>query len=162
MKTAKRLNVAYGSNLNLEQMSYRCPTAKIYGQGMLYGYRLLFKGMPGNAYATIEPYADGQVPVIVWELEPEDEKALDSYEGYPSFYEKEDVTVELDSGENVTAMVYIMTNKMGERINLNLPGWSYLRIMQAGYEMAGFDLSVISTALEVSDKAIRKQAPKIL
>ena len=29
----KRLYVAYGSNLNLEQMSYRCPTAKVLWKG---------------------------------------------------------------------------------------------------------------------------------
>ena len=117
----KRLYVAYGSNLNLEQMSYRCPTAKVYGKGMLYGYRLLFKGTPGNAYLTIEPCKGKKVPVLIWEVQPKDEIALDRYEGYPSFYYKEDIPVELETGEIVTAMVYIMTNKIKDRIHLNSP-----------------------------------------
>lgn len=162
MTSEKRLNIAYGSNLNLDQMAYRCPTAKVYGHGVLHGYRLLFKGVPGNAYATIEPSEKGAVPVVVWELEPQDEKALDRYEGYPSFYEKEDVAVELDTGDTITAMVYIMTNKIDDRIHLNLPSQSYLRTVQEGYEMAGFDLSIIAEALRVSDETIKKQAPEIL
>jgi len=41
---AKKLYVAYGSNLNKNQMRYRCPTAKFYGIGELQGYELQFKG----------------------------------------------------------------------------------------------------------------------
>ena len=43
MKRNKILNLAYGSNLNLGQMAYRCPTAKVYGKGMLLDYQLLSK-----------------------------------------------------------------------------------------------------------------------
>lgn len=31
----KKLYVAYGSNLNIAQMALRCPTAHIYGTGLL-------------------------------------------------------------------------------------------------------------------------------
>lgn len=61
----KRLYVAYGSNLNVEQMKYRCPTAKVYGMGILKDYKLLFKGTPHNAYLTIEAAAGSRVPVVV-------------------------------------------------------------------------------------------------
>lgn len=149
----KRLYVAYGSNLNLEQMSYRCPTAKVYGKGIIHGYRLLFKGAPENAYLTIESYQYGKVPVLIWEVQPEDEKALDRYEGYPSFYYKENIQVELETGEIVTAMVYIMTDKMKDRIHLNLPSQGYLRTVKGGYKNAGFDLSFIDEAVEISTKS---------
>jgi len=36
--------LAYGSNLNLEQMAYRCPTAKPVGVTTLKNYQLLFRG----------------------------------------------------------------------------------------------------------------------
>ena len=39
-----KLYVAYGSNLNKEQMRYRCPTAKFVGTGIIEGYELQFKG----------------------------------------------------------------------------------------------------------------------
>ncbi len=158
----KKLNIAYGSNLNLEQMSHRCLTAKVYGKGMLKDYRLLFKGSTENAYLTIEPYKGGKVPVLIWELQPEDEEALDFYEGYPSFYYKEDLEVELESGEKVTAMIYIMTDKIKDRIHINLPSRRYLNIVKDGYKAAGFDVAFIEEALKISDNAIKKRKPKII
>ena len=50
----KRYYIAYGSNLNLEQMKMRCPTAEVVGVSELKGYKLVFKGALTNAYATIE------------------------------------------------------------------------------------------------------------
>ncbi len=148
----KILNLAYGSNLNLGQMAYRCPTAKVYGKGMLLDYQLLFKGREDNAYATIEPKRGSKVPVLVWELQPEDEKALDYYEGYPRFYEKMEVELNLETGERITAMVYIMTDEVMERIQLNLPSRSYLETVRVGYARAGFDNKYIEAALDISRK----------
>ncbi|MFA9399440.1 MAG: gamma-glutamylcyclotransferase family protein [Clostridiaceae bacterium] len=153
-KEMKRLNIAYGSNLNLQQMERRCSTAKVYGKGMLKEYRLLFKGTPNNAYATIEPYKGGKVPVLVWELQPEDEQALDFYEGFPNFYYKKDLKVELESGEIITAMVYIMTDKIKDRIHINLPSQIYLKTVEDGYADSGFDISVIKAALKISEEVL--------
>lgn len=36
----KKLYVAYGSNLNIAQMALRCPTAHIYGTGLLNNWEL--------------------------------------------------------------------------------------------------------------------------
>ena len=36
--------IAYGSNLNIKQMGYRCPTAKKLYTAELEGYRLEFRG----------------------------------------------------------------------------------------------------------------------
>lgn len=40
----KKYYLAYGSNLNIPQMQYRCPEARIIGTAVIEGYRLLFKG----------------------------------------------------------------------------------------------------------------------
>ena len=40
----KRYYLAYGSNLNVRQMKYRCPTAKIAGTAVIRDYELLYKG----------------------------------------------------------------------------------------------------------------------
>ncbi|MGO1368522.1 gamma-glutamylcyclotransferase family protein [Senegalia sp. (in: firmicutes)] len=146
----KRLYIAYGSNLNLKQMEYRCRTAKVYGKGILKGYRLLFKGSPGNAYLTIEPKVDKEVPVVIWEVQPSDEKELDRYEGYPNFYYKENIPVELETGELIEAFAYIMTNKMKDRIHLNLPSKRYLEAVKEGYEGFDFNLKYLDKALETS------------
>lgn len=162
MKVKKRLNVAYGSNLNLGQMKMRCPTAKVYGKGILKGYRLLFKGQMHNGYCTIEKERGAKVPVVVWELQPEDEKALDFYEGYPRFYEKEYVKLTLEDGRTITAMVYIMTDKILERIHLNLPSKTYLETVREGYRDAGFDEGFIEEALAFSEKASKKYSSRFI
>ena len=40
--------VAYGSNLNREQMAHRCPEAKLVGTGMLSNYEMVFRAKKGN------------------------------------------------------------------------------------------------------------------
>ena len=87
--------LAYGSNLNLRQMAQRCPTAEPIGTTELQGYDLKFRGGDGHAVATVEP-GEGNVPALLWKIQPKDEAALDVYEGWPSFYRKEEVEVELD------------------------------------------------------------------
>ena len=41
---------AYGSNMNLDQMAYRCPAASVVENVKLEGYRLYFagRGQPGG------------------------------------------------------------------------------------------------------------------
>jgi len=57
--------IAYGSNLNLTQMAFRCPTAKPVGSAMLKGWQLTFRGV-----ATLEPDSLAETPVGAWEIEP--------------------------------------------------------------------------------------------
>jgi gamma-glutamylcyclotransferase (GGCT)/AIG2-like uncharacterized protein YtfP len=136
-KMTKRLYVAYGSNLNLKQMARRCPTAKVYGIGKLKDYQLTFRNV-----ATIEPDEGREVPVAVWELQPSDEQALDRYEGYPSFYRKEMVQVEMDGGETVTAMVYIMNSGVP-----SLPDSRYYNVIKEGYADVGLDEGHLALAV---------------
>ena len=51
----KRYYIAYGSNLNVQQMRWRCPGARIIGTSEMKDYRLLFKGSKTGSYLTIEP-----------------------------------------------------------------------------------------------------------
>ena len=78
-----RLYIAYGSNLNLEQMKRRCPTAEVMGKTILRGWSLWFRGSRHSAVATIERKRGGKVPVLVWKIQPRDEASLDRYEGVP-------------------------------------------------------------------------------
>lgn len=132
---SKKLYIAYGSNLNLKQMKYRCPTAKLVGKGIVENYELQFKGMPHCSYATIAPCIGKSVPVALWELQPRDERLLDRYEGYPSHYFKQDLPVKLNNGLELTAMVYIMNLKQ----DFGLPSASYYDTVSQGYKVCGFD-----------------------
>lgn len=142
---SKRLYVAYGSNLNIRQMKHRCPTAKLYGTGEIKDYELQFKGHSDSAFATIAPKEGASVPVAVWEIQPRDEMSLDRYEGYPSHYFKQNVSVQLD-GDEVNAMVYIMNLKMG----FGLPSPYYYQTVHEGYNDCGLNTDVLNTAVKGS------------
>ncbi|MCL1857688.1 MAG: gamma-glutamylcyclotransferase [Oscillospiraceae bacterium] len=145
MNGENKIYVAYGSNLNLEQMKFRCPYATVIGGGTLPDYQLLFRGGDGGSVATVEPKKDGSVPVLLWEITPRDEQSLDRYEGYPHLYRKE--TVEVQYGEKlVEAMVYIMN---GNR-PLGTPSEYYLNAILEGYESADFDKEVLEQAVRNS------------
>ena len=139
---SKRLYVAYGSNLNIRQMKYRCPGAKLYGTGVIDDYELQFKGQPHSAFATIAPKEGASVPVAVWEISEKNEQALDRYEGYPSHYFKQNVPVQLD-GEEVSAMVYIMNLKIG----FGLPSPYYYQTVYEGYNDCELDTDVLNRAV---------------
>ena len=137
--------IAYGSNLNVGQMRFRCPDAKAYATGVIENYRLSFKGSKSGNYLTIEP-ADGySVPVTLWEVTPEDEHSLDIYEGFPTFYRKETLTVRLADGTEEEAFAYIMNgHKYG------VPTCRYYQTCEEGYMAFGFDLDILAEAFEYS------------
>lgn len=143
MSRRKRLYIAYGSNLNLPQMAFRCPTAKVVGNGVLKDYELLFRGSSRSAVATVEPKEGAAVPVLVWDIMPTDELSLDRYEGYPRFYEKQMMEVEME-GKKVSAMVYVMTPGH----ELGIPSEYYVETIRQGYETAGFDMDVLEAAVD--------------
>ena len=137
-KEKERLYIAYGSNLNLPQMEHRCPGALVVGTSEVKGYELLFRGV-----ATIEPKEGASVPVLLWKISPENEKALDRYEGWPRLYRKEDLEVELE-GKTVSAMVYVMNDGR----QAAMPSDYYYNVIAEGYRTAGMDEAVLEQALE--------------
>ena len=138
-KIKKSYYIAYGSNLNAEQMKRRCPDARAIGTATLIGWELLFRGSKTGAYLTIEQNKAENTPVAVWEISEKDEIALDRYEGYPTFYYKRFYTleVELNNGEKTTvrAFAYIMH----EDRPLGIPTKFYLETCLDGYSDFGFN-----------------------
>lgn len=137
--------IAYGSNMDEGQMAYRCPTARLLGRTELEDYRLLFKGSKTGAYATIEPEKGSRVPVLVWTIEKEDEKRLDRYEGYPVFYYKKDLEINL-AGKRVTAMAYIMD----ESREYGKPSEGYYGVLERAYRKYGFPMEILTEAYKIS------------
>ncbi len=143
----KRYYIAYGSNLNIRQMRMRCPSARIIGTSKIKDYELLFKGSQTGVYLTIEPQIGASVPVAVWEVTASDEKALDRYEGYPSFYYKTDMTLDIKgirTGKirKRKAFVYIMH----EERTIGIPSLHYVRTCLEGYISFGFDEHYLANA----------------
>ena len=135
----KRYYLAYGSNLNLNQMRRRCPNAKKVGSFLLRGYELEFR-----YYLTIKESPNGEVPLGIFEIDENDERNLDRYEGYPTHYFKEEIEVELN-GKSIKAMVYIMNPKIRKVMP---PDVFYLRTCLEGYKDFGFSTNYLFKAYE--------------
>ncbi len=147
----KKYYLAYGSNLNIAQMQFRCPDAVVAGTAVIPDYELLFKGSLIGAYLTIEPKQGSQVPVGVWEVSLTDEFRLDRYEGFPSFYYKKEIRISVaDNRTGKTrqrdAFVYIMH----EDRKLGIPTDMYVRTCLEGYRDFGFDPDFLLAAYDKS------------
>lgn len=70
------LYFAYGSNMNLDQMAYRCPEAEVVGPVRLKDHKLAFRGA---GFATILPCAGCSVEGVLWRVTETDERQLDRY-----------------------------------------------------------------------------------
>lgn len=148
----EKIYIAYGSNLNLPQMAQRCPSAKVLGTSEIKNYELLFRGSRTGSYATVEPCEGKSVPILLWSVKPQDEKALDRYEGYPVFYEKVDMPVELD-GKTVDAFIYVIT----EGHQLGMPSQRYVSTIAEGYQSAGFDNAALEDAIEETEQRMAQE-----
>lgn len=141
----KKLYIAYGSNLNLIQMSIRCPSARIYAKGILNNWELVYRGAERNSHATIKRKSGSTVPVLVWQIQPIDEDQLDMYEGYPHYYFKKNIMVDI-SGRKKKAMVYIMDKQQRP----GKPSVSYIKTIHQGYIDNDLDISILKKSLEVN------------
>lgn len=129
------LYIAYGSNINLGQMAYRCPHSNVIGAAMVKGWELEFRNV-----ATIVPNENSEVPVLLWELDPRDIPALNRYEGFPSLYRQEDIELEYN-GQTVKGMAYLMN-----RGSISPPSQQYLQTIWDGYKANGIDTSYLVEA----------------
>ena len=146
-----RYYIAYGSNLNVARMAERCPDAEVVGTGKLRDMQLLFKGSMTGNYLTVEYAQDSEVPVAIWKVSGQDEVNLDRYEGYPRFYYKKEIPLEVKdvkTGELriMNTFIYIMHE---ERI-LGVPEEWYMNICKEGYRTFGFDLKFLDEAIKAS------------
>ena len=141
----KFLYIAYGSNLNIRQMAYRCPFATPVGVSEIKGYELRFRGSQSGNYLTIEPEPHREVPVAIWAVSGEDLKRLDTYEGYPYFYRREYFKVKV-KGKYQKAIVYIMNDGRP----YGPPSNSYMATCLEGYKDFGFDPEYLYEAVRKS------------
>lgn len=154
----RKYYLAYGSNLNVNQMAYRCPNARPVGTGAIPGYELLFKGSKTGAYLTIEKAADSFVPVAVWAVTQEDEAALDRYEGCPNFYYKKEIAIimrETVGGKlrAVKAFVYIMHENRAPA----LPRGEYVNTCARGYQAFHFNPEALRRAIARTKELINER-----
>ena len=142
MSQPKKLYFAYGSNMDVQQMSYRCPDAEVVRPVRLENYRLAYRGA---GFATILPEQGSHVDGVLWSITTIDEINLDHYEGFPRHYAKQPITVTARDGTRIQAMVYVMQPPM--RDQPAMPSQSYFDTVMRGKQQ--FRLSIPDTIAEV-------------
>jgi hypothetical protein len=129
------LYAAYGTNMDPARMRERCPHSPSQGSGWLQGWRLTFGGEDlgwEGALATVVEAVDGRVFVMLYDVPPQDEAALDRWESATTgLYRKIKVRVAaLDA--DVLAWLYVLDGYEG-----GLPSARYLGLMADAAEAAG-------------------------
>jgi AIG2-like family len=129
------LYAAYGSNMDPRQMLVRAPHSPVYGTGWLVDWRLTFGGEDvgwEGALATVVEEPGCQVFVMLYDVPPPDEGALDRWDGAElGVYRKIRVRVQTLEGA-VLAWLYVLDAWEG-----GLPSARYLGIMADAAEAAG-------------------------
>lgn len=148
-----KLYLAYGSNLNLLQMAYRCPKANMVGSTILTNHRLVYKGYSDkHSFLTIEPCVGKIVPLGIFEIGLIDRLKLDKYEGYPSLYHIEKKEILLND-EQLTGMIYVMNDGYEYKI----PSKSYINVCKQGYLDFDFDINILEEALNYTKEKIKEK-----
>lgn len=146
-----KLYFAYGSNMNLRQMAHRCPNAIPIQIATLDDYALAFRG---NGVATIVPREGAHVTGLVWRITPACEKALDRYEGWPSFYGKSQIMARFRGGAPVDVMVYIMNPKIRDAA---YPPQAYLAGIREAYQTLGLSEKPLNAVLAQTKASIKQR-----
>jgi gamma-glutamylcyclotransferase (GGCT)/AIG2-like uncharacterized protein YtfP len=137
-------------------MRQRVPGATLVGPARLDGFRLAFtvfsrSWQAGAANLELDP--DAHAYGVLWDLPDDEVKGLDSFEGHPTFYRREEVTVEGAQGP-VIAWTYRVAHQEGTFFR---PSEEYLQLMYAAIRVHGLP----PEALELVDRAARPPGPSI-
>jgi gamma-glutamylcyclotransferase (GGCT)/AIG2-like uncharacterized protein YtfP len=130
---------AYGMNTNLAEMELRCPTAECLGAAWIEDYEFVFR-----THADIAESPGGLCYGVLWDITKADLKALDRLEGYPYYYTRFRVRVNL--GDH---FVYALTYQMTDQTYIQEPGRGYLEIVTEGYRQNGIPTGQIGHAINM-------------
>lgn len=87
--------LAYGSNMNLSQMDYRCPDSFVFDKVEIPNYKFV---LDRAGVASIIPSKGHKVEALLWVVHALDVETLDMYEGVRfGCYEKTSMDVKIDS-----------------------------------------------------------------
>lgn len=124
-------------------MASRCPKAVNLGRCTLKGFELKFR-----LHADIDQVKGSEMEGVLWDITPACERALDSLEGYPYYYDKIEVVVNpgtpVNKMTNIVAMAYIMTSKGDEQP----PSIHYEDCLIEGYTANGLDVDKLTKKID--------------
>ena len=123
--------IAFGSNMLLERIEKRVPSARVLGNAALRGYALRFNKLSkdGSAKANIVPSTDPQAMVygVLYRLDEDDRLRLDRAEGLGHGYQIRHVLVRTEAKESEEkAFTYVASP---EAIRDDLPPFRWYKDM---------------------------------
>jgi gamma-glutamylcyclotransferase (GGCT)/AIG2-like uncharacterized protein YtfP len=130
---------AYGMNTNLDQMAGRCPGATSLGPAQLDNYEFVFR-----THADIAKTPGSVCYGVLWDIDPEHLRALDALEGYPHYYTRFRVRINLGDQS-----VYALTYQMNDQSYLQEPSVGYLQMVTEGYQQNGVPTDQIDRAINM-------------
>jgi gamma-glutamylcyclotransferase (GGCT)/AIG2-like uncharacterized protein YtfP len=130
---------AYGMNTNLDSMQHRCPTAVCLGAAWIDNYEFVFR-----THADIQKKSGSICYGVLWDITRADLKSLDALEGYPYYYNRFRVRVNL--GDH---FVYALTYQMTDQDYIQEPGNGYLQMVTEGYQQNGVPTDQIASAINM-------------
>lgn len=140
------LYFAYGSNLDIKQVRKRCRDCDVkkVSIGYLPEHRLAFTQFYepwGGGVADVAESPNSRVWGILYELTIDALKLLDSYEGYPTDYDRTQRRIIIPKGDSYLAWVYSVKKKDGDFVP---PSRRYLGILKRTSKASGFPKDYLS------------------
>ncbi len=132
---------SYGMNTNSTQMFLRCNQPRIVGVGLLLRHQFNFRYHADVHYTG---NVNDRVHGVVWELTHDDLDRIDALEGFPRYYTREQVNIEVRKSYSVSAWVY----EMGNKGPLDFPSLQYQDCVVEGYQQNRIPTDQIYDALD--------------
>lgn len=120
---------AYGSNMNIGQMAFRCPAAVV----------------------VENVHVDG----VLWKITKECERNLDYYEGYLHLYGKQNITVKNAAGKERDVTVYTINEPY--KSQPSVPSSVYLEGILEGCRENGISEKTVREAAEHTRKELQQR-----
>lgn len=131
--------LAYGTNLNIQNMISRCPDALLLETDNLHGYRLVFRGPKnGEGWLTLMSDPSSAVPAALWQISEKDKIALNAYEQCPNIH---------DEIHMIFGGRHCFTYVIRPNYPFSLPSEEYYHTVEEGYKELGLDLLELNRAL---------------
>lgn len=149
---------AYGSNVDQDQMRYRCPSARFVGVATLRGHAMAFAGYSASRsgpVATVFACEALDVPGALYSITREDLARLDRFEGVPWMYTRASAWV-IAGGKRRRAEIYRLRAEH-VRAGLGSPAPAYLGLIVGAYHRLGIPKDSLSIAITLATRVKRTQ-----
>jgi gamma-glutamylcyclotransferase len=130
---------AYGSNLDEQQMLWRCPTARFVARARIDGFAIAFAGFSlrwRGAVASLDRRPDERVFGVIYRVSALDLVRLDGFEGCPGVYVRKLTVATSRRGTRFRVHAYMQPSPHEQLVG---PSNLYFNTIWRAYERFGFD-----------------------